>query len=222
VKQGFSGPGFPSCSETVLERSAHRLVESGVEIKAWLHRTPTVAEVRPACCPACGAASSPVGGQIALHGHGLRERVLLGPPEAHLPPEERVARARRYRCTACRAVILVVPRGVLRRRLFTAAAIALGLCLWAVYGQAAREVRAALSPRRHVGVVAGWSWTTLGRWARAASAGELLGVRPQEATDTTRARAARAVHAVAARAAIAMRDAPVCARVFAGAAAHAA
>jgi len=44
--------------------------------------------------------------------------------------------ARRYQCQPCGAVVLVVPRGILRRRLYSAGAIALALALWGVAGLA--------------------------------------------------------------------------------------
>lgn len=48
---------------------------------------------------------------------------------------------RRYRCTACGAVLTVVPPGVCPRRHYGYAAIALALALWLVVGAPVREVR---------------------------------------------------------------------------------
>lgn len=75
---------------------------------------------------------------------------------------------RRYRCTSCGAVVLVVPRGVAPRKHYGYAAIAMALALWLVVGEPVREVR-----RR----VCAWqvtrestsSWPTLRRWRQAFS-----------------------------------------------------
>lgn len=69
-----------------------------------------------------------MGGRIVLHGHGLRTRDQWGSPDATASPEvgEVVCH-----CLACGAVILVAPRGVRGRRLYSASAIALALALWA-------------------------------------------------------------------------------------------
>jgi hypothetical protein len=73
---------------------------------------------------------------------------------------------RRYRCTQCAAVLLVVPRGVAPRKHYGFAAIAMALTLWLLVGEPARAVR-----RR----VCAWqvtrestnSWSTLRRWRAA-------------------------------------------------------
>ena len=70
---------------------------------------------------------------------------------------------RRYRCTECATVLLVVPRGVVPRKHYGFAAIAMALTLWLLVGEPVREVR-----RR----VCAWqvtresttSWPTLRRW----------------------------------------------------------
>lgn len=72
---------------------------------------------------------------------------------------------RRYRCTTCGAVLLVVPRGVAPRRHYGYAAIALALALWVVVGEPVREVRRRVcawpltSTRTSV-------WPALRRWRR--------------------------------------------------------
>ena len=53
---------------------------------------------------------------------------------------------RRYRCTRCTAVHVVVPRGVLPRLRYGAVAVALALALWSVEGLPASAVRTV--PRR--------------------------------------------------------------------------
>ena len=79
-------------------RSGASVIQSEVDIKSWLARTPTVGEVlnRPAKCPTCKAPSCPVGGRIQLHGHGVRERDVCGPPGPGEKPERTTLTARRY------------------------------------------------------------------------------------------------------------------------------
>jgi len=107
---------------------------------------------------------------LVLHGHGLRERVLLGPEVAGGKPVQRIAMCRRFRCTACEAVLLVVPRPVLPRRRFTACAIALALALWGHEGLTAESVRKRVSPD----AFDEGGWRSLRRWARAVAAGALF------------------------------------------------
>jgi len=74
---------------------------------------------------------------------------------------------RRYECQRCGAVMTVVPCEVLPRILFGASAIALAIALYALGGQSAREVRAAVSPWRAEGAT---GWKSLHRWISRASA----------------------------------------------------
>jgi hypothetical protein len=91
---------------------------------------------------------------------------LRGPVVAGGLPATVVLACRRYRCTTCGAVLLVVPRGVAPRKHYGYAAIAMALTLWLLVGEPVREVR-----RR----VCAWqvtrestsSWPTLRRWRRA-------------------------------------------------------
>lgn len=74
-------------------------------------------------------------------------------------------RARRYECQHCGACMLVVPREILPRRLYTACAIGLALAMWALLGMTEAAVRARISPFGTVGATAIGSWITLRRWA---------------------------------------------------------
>ena len=120
---------------------------------------------RPARCTACGVAARRPGAALQVHGHGGRERLQLGPEARDQPAVVASVLARRYRCLACGAVILVVPRGVLRRRHYGAFAVALALVLHAD-GVASPEVRRVVSPWRFVGDDARRGWRSLHRWAR--------------------------------------------------------
>jgi len=141
-----------------------------------MERPPTVDEVRPGRCPACEAPSRPVGGLLGLHGHGLRERHQWGPAMLGAAAAINAILARRYQCQPCGAVVLVVPRGILRRRLYSAGAIALALALWGVAGLAPPEVRRRVSPFAIVGATAAAGWASLRRWAGAVRARRLFPV----------------------------------------------
>jgi hypothetical protein len=73
----------------------------------------------------------------------------------------RVMAVRRYRCRGCGGVLVVVPRGVLRRRHFGAAAIALAL-LRLGSGARVADIRRELGGQGETA----W-WPTLRRWVRA-------------------------------------------------------
>ncbi len=73
----------------------------------------------------------------------------------------RVIPVRRYRCRRCDAVVVVVPRGVMRRRHFGAAAIALALFR---FGADARVVDIRREVGGHGETAA---WPALRRWVRA-------------------------------------------------------
>jgi len=197
------------------EWSTDRIVYSGLDVKSWFSRLPSVAAVRPGVCLCCGAPGAPVGGRLGLHGHGTRGRLVRGPLRPDGTPEEVEILARRYQCQRCGAVLVVVPRGVLRSRLFSAGAIGLALMLWAVHRVPAREVRRLVSPWRVVGSTAAAGWASLRRWVRQAP--RLFPVvRPCPDDWTDRQKAERIAMALAACAPAA--DGPLIERVFAGAA----
>lgn len=116
-----------------------------------------------------------MGGRLVIVGHGLVERQVLGPQAPGGAAEAVVMKLRRYRCRACKAVLIVGPRGLLPRRLYGAGAISLA---FAAYGRGAtgRKVRAQTSPSHVVGGSAVERWLTLVRWIEAARRGELFGV----------------------------------------------
>jgi hypothetical protein len=186
------------------DRNQFRIVQAELYVKNWVAQLPTVDEVRPGRCPVCDAPSRPAGGNLGLHGHGLRERDQWGPVEVGGGAALIGILARRYRCQRCGAVIVVVPRGVIRRRLYSAGAIALALGLWAVGGLAPAAVRAQLSPLRIIGPTAAAGWASLRRWSRAVRAGQLFPVvRALPAEASLRQVAARATTTLAAFAPVA-------------------
>jgi len=181
------------------DRSKSGFVQAEVHVKVWMARPPTVDEVRPGRCPACDAPSRPAGGLLGLHGHGLRERHQWGPVELGGAPSLIAVLVRRYLCRSCGGVVVVGPRGLARRRLYSAGAIALALALYGVVEFSPPEVRRRVSPLRIVGATAAAGWASLRRWARAVRAGRLFrAVRAPPADATLRQVAARAATTLAA------------------------
>lgn len=105
---------------------------------------------------------------MGLHGHGLRERQVRGPLEPGGPPQLLSLLLRRFRCVSCGATMTVGPSILRARRLFSGAAIALALALWAASGMSANAVRDSVSPLRVVGPASARTWLTLRRWAEKA------------------------------------------------------
>jgi hypothetical protein len=101
-----------------------------------------------------------------------------------------VLSVRRYRCRHCGTVVTVVPRGVARRRHFSAGTIGLGLLLFGHEQGSVRRIREVLGG---AGPPDAADWITLRRWCRAVESGALFGVvRPSPAGFTLRQRAERA------------------------------
>lgn len=124
---------------------------------------------RPSRCPCCGAAGAPVGESLGLHGHGVRDRVVLGPARRLERPASHRVLARRYACQRCGAVVVVAPAGVLPRVRYGAVAIALSLGLWSVVAEPGWRVREQVSPLGSAGNERLHGWRCLQRWARRAS-----------------------------------------------------
>lgn len=190
---------FPRRAPRIItrKRSALRIVYFEVEVKIWAEKLPSVGAVRPERCPCCGQAGA--GGRLGLVGHGLRERQVVGPQGASDPPEQVVLLVRRYRCRNCGAIVMSMPRGVLRRALYGAVAVGMALALWA-QGESSAGVRRQVSPWHSSGSERFHGWRSLRRWA--ARAAELwCGLRLDAARPLGRARqlvsqlAARAVSA---------------------------
>lgn len=120
-----------------------------------------------------------------VHGDGTRERQLRGPETPEVAPALLTVRARRYECQGCGACMLVVPREILSRRLYTACAIGLALAMWALLGATEAAVRARISPFELVGPTACGGWITLRRWAADAAGGRLFATSRASPTEFT-------------------------------------
>jgi hypothetical protein len=198
-----------------MGRSEQTIEEESAEGKRRAKRAARET-LRPACCPKCRAPSRPVGGRVQMHGHGERKRQQRGPEAVGQPPSERSIGVRRYRCTKCGATVTVAPRGVVRRRLYPATAIGLGLALFGVERSSPSAVREAIAPTATACDPAeGAGWSTLRRWSREAKAGTLIAEAYEcPATFTFREAAERAAMTLQA---LGQRGADLLERVWQGA-----
>lgn len=145
----------------------------------------------------CSAAGQPHGANLVVHGDGTRHRQIRGPETADGKPVIGTVRVRRYECQRCGTCMLVVPRELLPRRMYTASAIALALALWAIVGMTETGVRARVCPHAVIGTSAYGKWATLRRWARDTRDGCLFGSgRAPPAEFTLRKHAERAAAAL--------------------------
>ncbi len=71
---------------------------------------------------------------------------------------------RRYRCTACRAVMTVVPREVAEHHRYSRPAILTALALWSILELGGGEVRKRISPHPAGGFSDPRVWSSLRRW----------------------------------------------------------
>jgi hypothetical protein len=131
-----------------------------------------------------------------IHGHGTRGRCVIHPLTADSDSATEVSiLLRRYRCTACGAILVVGPCGLLAHRRYSAAAIALALTLWSALAMCARAVRAAFSPVPFASF-AHTSWPGMLRWVDAIIAGCLFVRIHVGPGSPRRERAGRAVSAI--------------------------
>lgn len=172
------------------ERSACRIIQADVDIKRWRAALPPVEQVRPARCPCCDAASRPLHGPLGMRGHGVRARQVCGPLEAGGAPDEVTVPARRYRCSVCRAIVVVVPRGLLARRRYSAAAIGWVLARVGLDGATTPVVRAEVCRSAILGVAAAERWLAPSRWMEASRRGQLFPRLGRHRGDSTRAEVA--------------------------------
>jgi hypothetical protein len=125
---------------------------------------------------------------------------------------------RRYLCTACGTVPVVVPREVRAKRLYSASAIGFGLALWGLMKMNAMAVRQRVNPARLLGDSI-FGWATLRRWANDVAAGKLFVDLPRPPIGSKlRVVAATAAAALAASAGAHTRVLPLEHRAFIGAA----
>lgn len=181
-----------------IQRSDTRIIQSAIDVKFWAKTPPSCTAARPASCPGCGAASREPGRTLGIVGHGLRGREVEGPDEPGEVPVSAMIFARRYRCLACGAVLVVVPRGVGRALRYTLEAIGYALALWGYTRATAETARQAVSTAKARGFSAPERWSSVRRWASGAA--RIFGSGTPSARGTLRDRAARVVTWLAAQA----------------------
>ena len=118
----------------------------------------------------------------------------------------RDVRARRYRCRACGAILVVVPRGIARCYRYALTAIAWALALWGSARLRESDVRLRTSTAKLAGAASATRWASLRRWTRRADV--LFGAAPN-AAETLRACAATVASFAAAHAPIIGGPVPV-------------
>lgn len=152
---------------------------------------------------------------MGIWGHGLRERQQRGPLEPGGEPATVVVRVRRYLCRRCESVILVVPRGMLAWKHFSASAIGYAIALWGLGHRSAPEVRRQTSKER---VGNEDRWATLRRWVKEIRDRVLFGrLRRVPTSWSLRQIAARAAAGLAAEASPSLRTARLEVQAFVGA-----
>jgi hypothetical protein len=171
------------------QRSSVRIIQSPIGVKFWAKAPPSCSAARPASCLSCGVASREPGRSLTIVGHGVRHRDVEGPEEPARSPETTTIATRRYRCTACGAVLVVVPCGVGRGFRYTLEAIAYALSLWGCVRATADQARRAVSTATARGFAVPEQWSSLRRWTSAAT--RLFGSRAPRSGNTLRERAAR-------------------------------
>ena len=154
------------------QRADSRFFALALGVKDFLSQAWTVEDHRVAHCLNCDAPAR-LAGRLQIYGHGIRERIGLGPAQAGDEPAVFTLRLRRYRCLVCRAVMTVGPGVLLRAFLYTATAIAWALSLWAVDEEPVVAVRRQVSPWPSWSPDRPRSWRSLTRWVERARAGLL-------------------------------------------------
>jgi len=169
-------------------KSKNSLLDQILDVKILAELEPEIEATRPSCCAQCGVEVG-MPGALNIHGHGLRERLVLGPTEPQALPEAISVYLRRFRCIACGHVMTVRPAILARYFLYSTAAIALALWLWATVQTTQSTVRALVSPWTARGPSEADRWRSLRRWV--GRAGDVLGLPEHLHGETARAVAAR-------------------------------
>lgn len=153
-------------------------------IRAWLgslcpEEVPDIDDVRPKLCARCKEPARR-GKRVVLHGHGVRIRMVVVAPVLVLvvaaggdPAQVLECWERRYRCTSCGAILVVLPHGVMPRYLYSAAAIVAAYFLVASrpLGQGLSKAEAydrqgmLRGATRRAFSDPGYQWRSLSRWA---------------------------------------------------------
>jgi hypothetical protein len=140
--------------------------------RQWcMEAIPDVDLVRPRSCPRCRIPGK-TAVKVNLHGHGKRERCVVVAPVLDDDDEVELLDCwvRRYECQCCGAVITVLPKGVLPRYLYSAAAIVTAFLLVAAepvgrgLSEAEAYERQGMYRRRCWRTLDPYRWRSLDRW----------------------------------------------------------
>lgn len=179
---------------------------------------PSVDELRPPSCPACGQAAGCRADGLGIVGHGSYERQVAGVVEE---VRDLLVRIRRYLCYGCGRTISVLPDVLYPHRWYAATTILLALTLWLLIGMSAGEIRARLASS---GETRGWR--TLVRWREQLFAplwswlGDQVGARTREEPPRRTAWLRRLLVLHGANARDPTGDVPVVARTLCAGTAH--
>ncbi len=140
------------------------MIHAAIGVKSWLEKTPSVDEVRPPRCPSCDRASCPVGEQVVVQGHGLRERAVIFCDGPDAPAAVQILSVRRFRCTACKVTCTVLPADLAAHFRYALGVVCLALALWSeakLSGEDVRQRFQILPPKKPSFDV---GWPSLRRW----------------------------------------------------------
>lgn len=140
------------------------LIRSSLRVETWLAHPPAVDDVRPEQCAGCDGRHRQDG--CIIHGHGLRERQMLGATRPEQQPKMQCVWCRRYRCVACRCIMWVAPSEVAAELRYTLTTILVALAMWALEERDAGAVRQELSPLPVKGFAEHRLWPSLNRWVK--------------------------------------------------------
>ena len=128
-----------------------------------------------------------------------------------------VIQIRRYVCRSCKAILMVVPRGIARCKHYAATAIAFALGLFGLDGWPQSAVRQAISSWRITSGQNHSTWVTLRRWIAAVADGALWPSLPRvDSSSPARQVAERAAMALSAMAPLPLQSLPMSHRAFHG------
>lgn len=140
------------------------LIHSSLRVETWLAHPPSVDDVRPEQCAGCDGRHGQDG--CIIHGHGLRQRQMLGATRSEQQPKRQSVRCRRYRCVVCRCIMWVAPSEVAAEFRYTLTTILVALAMWALEERDAGAVRQELSPLPANGFAERRLWPSLRRWVK--------------------------------------------------------
>ena len=138
------------------------LVVAVDDLRDLAERPPSIESCRPAFCPGCGQLARHEDGRLAVVGHGLYWRQVLG-----VEPGGEIVEipVRRFLCERCEQTTSVLPDVLHPGRWYAAGLIVEALRLWLIAAISELDVRRAVGLPVDEGAI-WWSWRSLRRWRR--------------------------------------------------------